>query len=248
MPMKKPASLPESLRYLQPFANALAKLRPDDRNEDVDPSRLEAALRKRIRDLDLEAAETQLDGDRERLAGWLEDKPDHPAHWILGFILSPTLANDLTEPPALPPRGPEMLFEAPEGWKVKTFPFQLDLKAGKVIGSITAIGEETFRLLQWQREQAGNSPPPVIEGFPQPAVEGDYNESEVSFGPCAGKKYLYCQTAPSPWKQVDYCSARARGLRLNLSWYPYRRGVRRVAARVQTPHATAIGNRGWPIR
>jgi len=204
MPTKKPASLPESLRYLQPFANALAKLGPDGLNEDVDPSRLEAALRKRIRDLDLEAAEAQMDGDRELLAGWLEDKPDHPAHWILGFIVSPTLAFDPMQPPRPPPRGPEMLFEAPKGWKVKIVPFRLDLKAGKVIASIMAIDEGTFRLLQWQREQAAKAPAPVIEGFPQPVVVGDYNESEVSFGPCARKKYLYVQTAPAPWKQVDY--------------------------------------------
>ena len=70
MPTKKPALLPEPLRYLQPFANALAKLQPDELNEDVDASRLEAALRKRIRDLDLEDAEARLEEDRELLEGW----------------------------------------------------------------------------------------------------------------------------------------------------------------------------------
>src|SRR5688500_6578165 len=105
MPTKKPARLPEPLRYLHPFANALAQLPPADLHDAVDPTRLEAALRKRIRNLDLEAAEAQLAEDRDRLERWLEDKPDHPAHWILGFILSPTLATDLQQPVGPPPRG-----------------------------------------------------------------------------------------------------------------------------------------------
>jgi hypothetical protein len=196
MPKKKHVPLPESLRYLQPFANALAKLGPDGLNEDVDASRLQAALRKRIRNMDLEAAESQLDGDRELLAGWLEDKPDHPAHWMLGFILSPTLAFDLMQPAVPPLRGPGMLFEAPKGWKVKPVPFRLDLKAGKVIGSIMAIDESTFKHLQWQQEQAAK--------VRQPGIEATDEVSDVSFDQCTGKKYLYRQTAPAPWKQVDY--------------------------------------------
>jgi hypothetical protein len=54
------------------------------------------------------------------------------------------------------------LFEAPNGCKVKTVPFRLDLKAGKVIGSILAIDEFTFGLLQSQREQAAKIPQPQI--------------------------------------------------------------------------------------
>jgi hypothetical protein len=60
MPTKKPAPLPEPLRYLQPFANALAKLPTEDLNVDVDASRLDAALRKRVRGLDEDAAAAQL--------------------------------------------------------------------------------------------------------------------------------------------------------------------------------------------
>src|SRR5437762_996877 len=136
MPMTKPAPLPEPLRYLQPFANALAKLPPEELNEDVDASRLEAALRKRLRGMDEVAADAQLAKDRELLERWLEDRPDHPAHWIRGFLLSPELATHLAQPPEPPPRGPEMSFVAPDGWKVKVVPFRLDLKKGKLIGTI----------------------------------------------------------------------------------------------------------------
>lgn len=196
MPTKKPASLPEALRYLQPVANTLAKLPPDELNEDVDSSRLEAALRKRIRDLDLEAAEAQLEEDRELLEGWLADKPDHPAHWILGFILSPTLATDLTQPPEAPPRGPEMFFEAPTGWKVKSAPFRLDLKAGKVIGSIMAIEESWFEHHQREREQTSK--------LQQPGQETANEISDVLINGCSGKKFLFRMIKPAPWKQLDY--------------------------------------------
>jgi hypothetical protein len=196
MPSKKHAPLPEPLRYLQPFANALAKLAPEDLNEDVDATRLDAALRKRVRGLDEEAAEAELTKDRDLLEHWLEDKPDHPAHWIRGFLLSPDLATHLTQPAEAPPRGPEMHFEAPNGWKVKAVPFRLDLKAGKVIGSIMAIDQFTFDLLQLQHEQAAK--------IQQPGVQATNEVSDVSFEHCSGKKYLYRRTAPAPWKQVDY--------------------------------------------
>jgi hypothetical protein len=196
MPSKKHAPLPEPLRYLQPFANALAKLAPEDLNEDVDATRLDAALRKRVRGLDEEAAEAELAKDRDLLEHWLKDKPDHPAHWIRGFLLSPDLATHLTQPAEPPPRGPEMLFEAPNSWKVKSVPFRLDLKAGKVIGSIMAIDQFTFDLLQLQHEQAAK--------IQQPGVQATNEVSDVSFEHCSRKKYLYRRTAPAPWKQVDY--------------------------------------------
>src|SRR5690242_2825391 len=75
MSTKKPAALPEPLHYLQPFANALAKLPPEDLNEDVDVSRLDAALRKRVRGLNEEAADAELARDRDLLERWLTDKP-----------------------------------------------------------------------------------------------------------------------------------------------------------------------------
>src|SRR5262245_4462260 len=117
MPTKKPAPLSEALRYLQPFASALAKLAPHERNEDVDASSLESALRERLRGLDAEAAQSELDKDRDALERWLQEKPDLPAHWIRGFLQSPDLARHLTQPAEPPPRGPEMSFVAPQGWQ-----------------------------------------------------------------------------------------------------------------------------------
>ncbi|MFL5240716.1 MAG: hypothetical protein ACJ8FY_01295 [Gemmataceae bacterium] len=196
---KKLASLPESLRYLQPFVNVLAKLPREDLNEDIDASRLESALRKRVRGLDERAAEALLTKDLDMLDRWLNTEPDHPAHWILGYLLCPDLAAGLTAPPEPSPRGPDMAFEAPKGWKVKAVPFRLDLKAGKVIGWIMAIDEDTFSRFQWQREQPVN-----LNLRRPPGVEETFEVSEVSFEPSHGKKYTYHMTGRASWKQVDY--------------------------------------------
>lgn len=196
MPTKKPTRLPEPLRYLQPFANALAKLPPEDLNEDVDASRLEAALRKRVRGMAEEAADAELAKDRDLLEHWLEDKPDHPAHWIRGFLLSADLATYLTLPAEPPPRGPEMFFEAPDGWKVKKVPFRLDLKAGKVVGSIMAIDEFSYGHMQHEREQTSK--------LKHPGQSLTWTIQDVSADELHGKKFVCVMTAPAPWKQVDY--------------------------------------------
>jgi hypothetical protein len=39
--MKSRSSIPASLRYLQPFADELAKLPPNQLNEDLDPAELD---------------------------------------------------------------------------------------------------------------------------------------------------------------------------------------------------------------
>ena len=190
----KPSPLPDPLRYLQPFANALAKLPPEELNEDIDASWLDTALRKRLRGLDDEAAAAELAGDCDLLESWLKDKPDHPAHWIRGFLLSPDLATYLTQPAEPPPRGPEISFVAPEGWKVKLVPFRLDLKKGKLIGSVMAINQLTFGMMQRQQEN----------WVAPPGLEATREVLNVRHGDVSGMKCVYQQVLPVPWKSVDY--------------------------------------------
>lgn len=109
----------------------LAKLPPEELNEDVDASRLEAAAEKRVRGMDEEVADAELTKDRDLLEQWLEDKPDHPAHWIRGFLLSPDLAAHVTQPPEPPPRGPEMIFEAPAGLEGEERPVPIGPEGGQ---------------------------------------------------------------------------------------------------------------------
>jgi hypothetical protein len=108
-----PARLPERLRYMQPFVRSLSKLSPENLNEDVDTSRLEAALRKRIRGMDSEAAEEALASDRALLESWLQTSaaPNHPAHWVLGFFSFPDLAEHLVRPPELLDRSSRAIFD-----------------------------------------------------------------------------------------------------------------------------------------
>ncbi len=196
--MKTPTPLPEPLRYLQPFVKSLSKLPPDALNEDIDASRLDAALRKRLRGLDEDAAVEVLAKDRELLESWLKNdaSPNHPAHWVLGYLLLPEMAAHLIRPPTPPPQGPTITFETPNGWKVKAVPFALNLKRGKTTCSIMAIDEFTFDLLLHQWEQTR----PI-----QPSgVQVSTLATEVSFGECHGWKYLRQQTSPVRWSQIDY--------------------------------------------
>jgi hypothetical protein len=204
MPTKKPAPLPEPLRHLQPFVNTLAKLPPDGLNEDVDSSPLDAALRERIRGLDLEAAEALLASDRDQLEHWLVDKPDHPAHWVLGFILSPTLATDLAEPVVAQPRrteapvmrGPKIEFVTPAGWTLKQLaPYLLQLKKGKLSGTVMVIDETLFHQTQRDREE---------KWVVSPGIEATREIQLAQYGIVSGKKYVYRRIAPSPSKRVDY--------------------------------------------
>lgn len=196
MPTKAHAPLPEPLKYLQPFVRSLAKLHPDELNEDVDASRLDAAVRKRLRGLSEGAAMEALSQDRDLLAHWLRTSApnDHPAHWVLGYLSLPDLIDAQIRPPAPPPRGPAMHFEAPDGFKMKIVPFRLDLKKGKLIAVISAIDQFTFDLLHRQGESW--KAPPELQATRQ--------IQPVTFGDSTGTKYVYRQVGPAPWKGVDY--------------------------------------------
>ncbi len=146
--MKTIAPLPEALRYLQPIVNSLAKLTAQKLNEDVNPARLEAALRRRLRGLTGDDADEALIGDRQLLDEWLKASGslDHPAYWILGYLSLPGLASYLNQPPEPSDPGPTISFVPPHGWKVKIVPFRLDLKHGKLWAEITTINELGFAI------------------------------------------------------------------------------------------------------
>jgi hypothetical protein len=192
MPMKH-HPLPDSLHYLQAFVDALAKVSPDERNEDFDSAALEQALRKRVHGFDEMAATAELARDRALLEAWLKASagPDHPAYWVLGFLSSPDLATHLLQPAIPPPPPPVISFDAPEGWKVKVVSSRLDLKKGKLTGSIMAIDEWSFQTMQRQEE------------YWPPGVPLSRATTEVRLGDCAGKKYLFRE----PFKRVEYLLA-----------------------------------------
>jgi hypothetical protein len=195
--MRAEQPLPDKIRYLGPFVRRLANRSPDTLNESVDSSRLEEALRKRVRGLPIAEANRQLESDRRTLQSWLESgvPEGHPAHWVLGFLSHPRLARGLLRAAPDQPAEPVIEFEPPAGWHLRAIPSNLNLRKGKLRASVTAIGESTFRHLQL----------PGTRAFAQ--GDGRVDEQVVHFGEASGKKYERLQTAPVPWRQLDYVLA-----------------------------------------
>jgi len=196
---------------MQPFLRALSKLPAEELNEDVDASRLETALRKRLRGIHGTAAEDALSTDRELLETWLKTSapPYHPAYWALGFLSLPDLAEQLVRPPEPPPRGPTISFEAPANWKVKTVPFGLDLKKGKLMGSIMVIDGLSFGIIKVQNDMnmANLAKPPCEREHAPRDLDTTMEARDVTFGGAGGKKYISRQSAPCAIKQADYVLA-----------------------------------------
>jgi hypothetical protein len=197
MQMKPELLLPDEISYLQPFVRWLGKLSPGDRNENVDSSRLEKALRKRVRGLAIAEAQRRLDQDLLSLKSWLEAcAPDgHPAHWVVGFLMHPGLARKLLQARPETPPPPVIDFEPPATWQVRAIPFNLTLRKGKLRGFITTIDQSSFRQLQL--------PGTYVFG----SGEGRVEDHDLRVGESKGKKYLRIQTAPVPWKQINYVLA-----------------------------------------
>jgi hypothetical protein len=177
-----------------PFVRSLSKLPPENLNEDVDASRLETALRKRIRGMDAEAAEEALASDRALLESWLQSSaaPNHPAHWVLGFLSFPDLAEHFVRPPEPLEQGPTINFEAPPGWKVKVVPFEINLKRGKLVGVITAIDEfsSQLRIQDHEHTMANLMNASYQEQHAPPGKLATMESRDVTFGAAAGKKYI----------------------------------------------------------
>jgi hypothetical protein len=193
--MARAMPLPKALQYLEPFARSLSKLPPDELNEDVDGTELEAALRKRLGGLEEDVAAAELSRDRALLEHWLRTSasPDHPGYWILGWLSLPNLAELLNQPSESLPSAPVMSFDPPKGWKVTVVPFRLDLKKGKIIGTIEAIDEFWFE----ERQQD-------IEEWSAPSgLQATWETENFSSGHVVGKKYVFRQIGPA-WKRVDY--------------------------------------------
>jgi hypothetical protein len=124
--------------------------------------------------------------------------PASPAHWIFGYLSLPDLAEHLIRPRDPIESGPEIAFELPPGWRVmKRIPFRLDLKKGKVFGTITAVDELPITFFQSGREHAA----PQLE---PPHVRVTREATEVLFGRCSGTKYLCRMTEPALSKQISY--------------------------------------------
>src|SRR5438876_12097051 len=109
-------SLPDQLRYLDSTLKELAKIPPDELDEDVDVSKLEAALRERVSGLSIREAQKRLNQDRVALESWLKSSDDLKGSgaWVIGFLSHRpgALVRHLLSPPQ-DVGSPEVVFEPP---------------------------------------------------------------------------------------------------------------------------------------
>jgi hypothetical protein len=187
--------LPKQLHYMKPFLRYLESLPPDEWNEDVDATLLEKALRKRLSKGD---PEETLDSDRQLLEDWLAgfDSPSHPAHWIVGFLHGVMVSDLLEDNQSHPGDVPRIAVQPPPGWTVSNN--GSELRKGELVAVIIPLDQFTYDLQRRQMDASHQKLPPVVE---------HRTASPVAYGESTGYKYLYEQSAPFPWKQINYLLA-----------------------------------------
>lgn len=193
--------LPTELNYLEPVAKELAKLPPDDLNEDVDNSKLIAALRNRVEGLELRDAISQLTKDNEILQKWIKGKKtDNGAvFFISAYLMRPgPLARSLFAPP--PPPEPTVFIEMESDWEIKDSLGQLVFKQ-KVFCGFRVLDKRDFDLHKHKSDHRQE-----LQKSPQNpwASLGVWTKTPVRFGECHGEKSVYVQSGKTNWKRVDY--------------------------------------------
>lgn len=196
--------LPKELDYLEPVAKELAKIPPDDLNEDVDATELIAALRYRVKGLELRDAISQLTKDNEVLQKWIKEKKatEGAVFFISAYFLRPgPLARQLLAPPSVFSCEPTVSIELAPDWVVKEFPRRLDLFKKQTFCSIYILDKSDFdhHLRENNhREELQNSPKNPWANF------GGWTRTQIKLGNSCGEKCVYSQQGKTNWKQVDY--------------------------------------------
>ena len=194
--------LPKDLDYLEAVAQELSKLPPEELNEDVDVTRLEAALRERVKGLNLRDAVSRLTEDYAILKRWLKETKlaDGPAFWIAAYLMRPgAIARGLLAPP--PPPEPTVSFEIPAGWKANSGPRALALTKGKLFCYFMVLDNSGFESFQWD----ANRREELQRSSKNPWADlGVWSRQPVIFGESKGEKHLYIQTGKTNWKAIQY--------------------------------------------
>jgi hypothetical protein len=136
--MTNRARLPDSLSYLQPFANRLSRLPVDSLHEDLNAEPLIKAVRKHFRQCSPETS-ARFSSDVRLLEDWLGTTGgmEHPAHWILGFLATCELSDLFQDIPKIVMPGVEM--DCPPGWKIENSPASVCVRHRGVFAVFTAV-------------------------------------------------------------------------------------------------------------
>ena len=192
--------LPKELNYLEPVAKELAKIPPDDLNEDIDATKLETALRNRVNGLELRDAISQLTNDNKILQEWIkETKTSEGAVFFIGaYLMRPgPLARQLLAPP---PESTVSIQTAPD-WRPKEFPRRLDLFKEKVFCTISILDKLGFDIHKRKSDHRQE----LQKSQENPwAKLGVWTKISVQFGECHGEKSVYVQPGKKNCKSVDY--------------------------------------------
>lgn len=187
----------------------LSALPPEELNEDVDLSGIEAALRQRLKGLTIRQTTKRIKSDCAALKKWskqFENSEAATISFVIGLLSyrPGQLARRLLAPAQATEPEPTIIFEPPAGWSAEPMPLSLKLRAGRqTIGAITAIDESMVEVLVNQNQIRDERESRVRIRNPF-AVFGEWTKSPVRFGDAHGHKYLYKQAQTVPWKSVQY--------------------------------------------
>lgn len=200
-----PAPLPDQLNYLACVLNEFAKMSPEDFGDDVDTTAVEESLRGRVHGLNIREAQQRIKEDRAALENWLKDSAteNDAGAWLLAFLgyRPGTLARRLLEP-ARASKDPIIIFEPPVGWSTESSPLVVSLRQGrKYLGGIWITDKAALasHLNTNEARQEAHARTSKLVG-----IIGGWTNAPVKFGEVHGQKLVYQQTAPVPWKRVEY--------------------------------------------
>jgi hypothetical protein len=205
--MPPPSSLPEQLRYLQPFRKKFASRAPEELNESTGEGPLFDLLIKRIKGCSKAEAQNVLEADFAALEEWLSDSANENdcLQFVRGFLMvSPSeLAKHIIEESAkgteLPP---EVEMDSPKDAKVRRVKSRTEvamiIRWKGILTGIDSISEEAAASVADDEQRSDGVSKLVI--------------APVRFGKVSGTKFV--RTGDSwrgPFKDVRYLLAAPGG-------------------------------------
>jgi hypothetical protein len=189
--------LPTRLRYLESFRKYLARLGPEEINEDTDLTIVREAVRKRVKGLSPEQARAALSHDGAELSRWLStpEQQNDVLHFLPPFLAMDAADPLLQEPEASQPER-EVSMSLPKGAKVSK-----ENGCWSVTWSRMLLGLFPADLARMESETAR-----FRDGAKRrPMQDGDGIEiGDVHYSSVRGVKRIYRQVWPALGKRVDY--------------------------------------------
>jgi hypothetical protein len=195
--MARLSPLPSRLCYLGPFRKQIARLDPEEINEDTDLTLVRKAVRERVNGLSDAQARAALRDDGAELESWLSapEQKNDVLHFLLPFFSMDAVEVLLQQPVESPPEQ-EVSIVLPHGAKVSKEHGCWSVRWHKMLVSLYpadagTMDSETARF----RDEAKR----------RPMQDGDGIEvTDVDFGTVRGIRRVYKQVWSAPAKRVDY--------------------------------------------